>query len=69
MKRREFITLLSGVAVAWPLTAHAQQSTIPVTGSLCAVSAPEWTDNMAGFHRGLNKTGFIEGRNDNMIGY
>ena len=36
---------------------------MPVIGVLHGVSAAQWTDRMAGFHRGLGETGFAEGRN------
>jgi putative tryptophan/tyrosine transport system substrate-binding protein len=61
--RREFITLIGGSAVAWPLAARAQQPTMPVIGVLHSVSAAQWADRMVGFHRGLGEAGFAEGRN------
>ena len=62
MNRRAFITLI-GSAVAWPLAARAQQAAMPVIGVLHGVSAAQWTDRMAGFHRGLGEAGLAEGRN------
>jgi putative ABC transport system substrate-binding protein len=62
MRRREFIAGLGGAA-AWPVVARAQQGAMPVIGSLFSVTAAGWEDNMAGFRRGMNETGFIDGRN------
>ena len=62
MRRRDFITSLSGAA-AWPIAAHGQQAMMPVIGVLYGVSADEWADRMAAFRRGLGETGFVDGRN------
>jgi putative tryptophan/tyrosine transport system substrate-binding protein len=52
-----------GAAVAWPLTAHAQQPAIPVIGFLSSRSPGESASVVAAFRQGLRETGFIEGQN------
>jgi putative tryptophan/tyrosine transport system substrate-binding protein len=60
MRRRDLITLLGGAA-AWPLTARAQQSKVPVIGYLGPRNEDErW---WAAFRRGLGEQGYVEGRN------
>ncbi len=63
MFRREFITLFGGVAVAWPLAARGQQLAIPAIGYLSSSSAAGFAHLLAAFQRGLNETGYVEGRN------
>jgi putative ABC transport system substrate-binding protein len=66
MRRREFITLLGGAAVAWPLAARAQQSTrMQRVGLLVpyAESDREARDQVVAFHNSLQKLGWQDGRN------
>jgi putative ABC transport system substrate-binding protein len=62
MKRREFITLLSGGAAAWPLAALAQPPP-PIVGLVTGRSADASPRDVAAFRKGLNETGYFEGQN------
>src|SRR3981189_3527910 len=66
MKRRDFITLLGGAAVAWPLAARAQQDgRVRRVGMLMttATDDPEGQARLAAFLQGLQQLGWIDGRN------
>jgi putative ABC transport system substrate-binding protein len=62
MRRRDFISLIGGAAT-WPLAARGQQSAMPVVGFLGAASPGTYRSYVAGFLRGLNEVGYVEGRN------
>jgi ABC-type uncharacterized transport system substrate-binding protein len=66
MRRREFITLAGGVAVAWPLAARAQQpEKMHRIGFLTLSSGP--TPSIEGLQRGLSQLGYVEGQNVIML--
>ena len=63
MTRREFITLVGGAAMMWPLAARAQQAAVPVVGVINAGSPEAHSDRMRAFRQGLKDTGHLEGEN------
>ena len=63
MQRRQFITLLGGAAVAWPLTARGQRPALPVVAFIRDGTADASARFAVAFRKGLNDTGYVEGQN------
>jgi putative ABC transport system substrate-binding protein len=60
MRRRDFIKVVAGSAIPWPLAASAQQ---PVIGFLNDLSFDAITNRLEAFHKGLSELGYVEGQN------
>ena len=63
MKRRDFMTLVGGAAVAWPLAARAQQPAMPVVGFVRSTSLAPFQNLVVAFGDGLKEAGFVAGQN------
>jgi len=65
MRRREFVTLLGGAAIAWPVGAAGQQPAMPVIGFVSSsnASANSAASLLSAFRKGLGEGGFVEGQN------
>jgi ABC-type uncharacterized transport system substrate-binding protein len=66
MRRREFVTLVGGAAVSWPITSHAQQSDkTRLIGVLMGYAESDRTarSEVAALRTGLAKLGWTEGNN------
>ena len=64
MRRREFVTLLSGAAAVWSIAARAQQSAkVWRIGYLGFGPASSWTSEVEALRSGLGDLGYVEGRN------
>jgi putative ABC transport system substrate-binding protein len=63
MRRREFIAVLSGATISWPLATRAQQPQMPVIGFLGTSSPELYAIRLSVFREGLKEAGYVEGQN------
>jgi putative ABC transport system substrate-binding protein len=63
MRRRDFIKLLGGATTAWPFSALAEQSGMPLIGFMSARSPDDAGQVLQAFLKGLGETGFFDGQN------
>ena len=63
MRRREFIKLIGGATAAWPFSARAQQSAMPLIGFMSARSPDDTGPVLQAFLKGLGEAGFFDGQN------
>src|SRR6476469_3062607 len=64
MRRREFMTLLGGVAASlWPIGANAQQPNVRVVGVVSSGSADGFAHLLAALHQGLRDKGYVDSQN------
>jgi len=66
LRRRDFIKLVGGTGIAWPLGARAQKPATPVIGFLNSESPDLYLNFVRAFHQGLKELGFVEGQNVTM---
>jgi len=62
VRRRDFIKVIAGSAVAWPLTARTQQPAMPMIGFMMT-NVQSRSQQIAAFHAGLKESGYVEGQN------
>jgi putative tryptophan/tyrosine transport system substrate-binding protein len=62
MRRRDFITLLGGATIGWPVAGHGPQAVMPVIGFLTSRGPGDAPYLVAAFRQGLKDRGIIEGQ-------
>jgi putative ABC transport system substrate-binding protein len=67
MRRRDFIKVVAGSVMMWPLVAHAQRPTMPVIGFLDSRSPSEVVGRLRAVGEGLKEIGYVEGENVTII--
>src|SRR5262245_29293853 len=63
MRRREFVRLVVGAAVGWPLVGRAQKPPMAMIGFLGAPAAQPYERYASAIRQGLSEAGYIEGQN------